>query len=63
MAEQPPQPINPRPLSSVARRLLARARTEWSRQQYEAAERSLTSVLALAPDATDVAAYPAGGRA
>jgi len=38
------------PLSSVATRLLARARREWVEQQFEAAERSLTSVLALAPD-------------
>ena len=38
------------PLSSVAARLLARARREWVEQQFEAAERSLISVLALAPD-------------
>ena len=38
------------PLSSVATRLLTRARREWIEQQFEAAERSLTSVLALAPD-------------
>ena len=34
----------------MARRLLARARREWVEQQFDAAERSLTSVLALAPD-------------
>ncbi|MGH8126324.1 MAG: tetratricopeptide repeat-containing sulfotransferase family protein [Rhodanobacteraceae bacterium] len=34
----------------MATRLLARARQEWTRQQFEAAERSLTSVLALAPE-------------
>ncbi|HEY7886742.1 MAG TPA: sulfotransferase [Steroidobacteraceae bacterium] len=42
-----------RPLSSVASRLLARARKEWSQQQFEAAEQSLISVLALAPDEPD----------
>jgi len=36
-------------LSPVARRLLARARSEWEASQFDAAERSLTSVLALAP--------------
>lgn len=36
--------------SSVARRMLARARREWQQQRFDAAERSLTSVLALAPD-------------
>ena len=45
-----PVPTSRRPLSSVATRLLARARREWEQQQFEAAERSLTSVLALAPD-------------
>ena len=39
-----------RPLSSVAARLLARARREWLEQEFEAAERSLISVLSLAPD-------------
>lgn len=38
------------PLSSVAARLLARARREWQQRQFEDAERSLTNVLALAPD-------------
>ncbi|MGN6191054.1 MAG: tetratricopeptide repeat protein, partial [Rhodanobacteraceae bacterium] len=37
------------PLSPVAKRLLARARGEWEAHQFDAAERSLTSVLALAP--------------
>jgi tetratricopeptide (TPR) repeat protein len=37
------------PLSPVARRLLARARGEWEASQFDAAERSLTSALALAP--------------
>ncbi|HKZ11732.1 MAG TPA: sulfotransferase [Rhodanobacteraceae bacterium] len=36
-------------LSPVARRLLARARSEWEASQFDAAERSLGSVLALAP--------------
>lgn len=42
-----------RPLSSVAARLLARARKEWERQQFEAAQQSLLGVLALAPDEPD----------
>ena len=42
-----------RPLSSVATRLLARARREWEQRQFEAAEGSLNSVLALAPDCLD----------
>ena len=42
-----------RPLSSVAARLLARARKEWAQQQFEAAEQSLISVLTLAPDEPD----------
>jgi Tfp pilus assembly protein PilF len=42
-----------RPLSSVATRLLARARKEWAQQQFEAAEQSLISVLTLAPDEPD----------
>jgi tetratricopeptide (TPR) repeat protein len=37
------------PLSPVAKRLLARARNEWETSQFDAAERSLASVLALAP--------------
>ncbi|HEV2268582.1 MAG TPA: sulfotransferase [Steroidobacteraceae bacterium] len=42
-----------RPLSSVAARLLARARKEWEHQQFEAAQQSLIAVLALAPDEPD----------
>jgi tetratricopeptide (TPR) repeat protein len=42
-----------RPLSSVAARLLARARREWEQQQFEAAQQSLSGVLALAPDEPD----------
>ncbi len=42
-----------RPLSSVAARLLARARGEWEHQQFEAAQQSLIAVLALAPDEPD----------
>ncbi|MBU6416651.1 MAG: sulfotransferase [Xanthomonadaceae bacterium] len=34
----------------MANRLLTRARQEWAQHQFEAAERSLTNVLALAPD-------------
>ena len=41
------------PLSPVAARLLARARKEWAQRQFDAAERSITSVLALAPDDAD----------
>ena len=37
------------PLSPVAARLLARARREWEARQFDAAERTLASVLALAP--------------
>ena len=47
--QDPPQ----RPLSPVATRLLARARREWEQRQFEAAEGSLNSVLALAPDCLD----------
>lgn len=42
-----------RPLSSVATRLLARARREWEHQQFEATQQSLLGVLALAPDEPD----------
>ncbi|HEV2444069.1 MAG TPA: tetratricopeptide repeat protein, partial [Steroidobacteraceae bacterium] len=42
-----------RPLSSVAARLLARGRSEWAQQQFEAAQQSLIAVLALAPDEPD----------
>lgn len=52
--EPAPAACPPRlPLSPVAARLLARARREWEQQQYHAAELSLTSVLALAPDDAD----------
>jgi tetratricopeptide (TPR) repeat protein len=37
----------------VAARLWARARKEWEQRQFDAAERSLTNVLALAPDDVD----------
>jgi tetratricopeptide (TPR) repeat protein len=47
--QDPPQ----RPLSRVATRLLARARSEWEQRQFAAAEGSLNSVLALAPDCLD----------
>lgn len=49
----PLQNMARRPLSPVASRLWARAQKEWEQQQFDAAERSLTSVLALAPDNTD----------
>src|SRR5579875_2364377 len=45
-AQDPSRP----PRSPVTARLLERARREWARQEYEAAERSLTNALALAPD-------------
>lgn len=48
-AERPPR----RPLSPVAARLWTRARKEWEQQQFDAAEMSLTSLLALAPDHAD----------
>ncbi|MHB1058846.1 MAG: tetratricopeptide repeat-containing sulfotransferase family protein [Rhodanobacter sp.] len=41
------------PLSPVAARLLAKARREWEQRQFEDAERTITSVLALAPDDPD----------
>ena len=41
------------PLSPVATRLLARARAEYAQRQFDAAEQSLASVLALAPDNPD----------
>lgn len=44
------QDLSQRPLSSVARRLLARAQREWDERQLDAAAQSLASVLALAPD-------------
>lgn len=53
--ENPSSATRPRrtPLSPVAARLWARARAEWEQQRYDAAELSLTSVLALAPDDLD----------
>lgn len=52
--EPPPVQSPPRqPLSPGAARLLAKARKEWEQRQFEAAERSITSVLALAPDDPD----------
>ena len=50
---QSAQGVSRRPLSSVAGRLLARARREWGQQQFEAAEQSLINVLRLAPDEPD----------
>lgn len=50
---QSAQGLSRRPLSSVAARLLARARREWGQQQFEPAEQSLTNVLNLAPDEPD----------
>jgi Tfp pilus assembly protein PilF len=38
------------PLSRTAARMLARARVEWERRDYAAAEHALCNVLALAPD-------------
>ena len=45
--------LQQRPLSPVAARMLARAKEESRRQDFEAAERSLSNVLALAPDDPD----------
>lgn len=42
-----------RTLSPAAARLLATARRQWAQRQPEAAEQSITSVLALAPDDPD----------
>jgi len=42
-----------RPLSSVAARMLARAKKEFAERQFENAEQSLNNVLALAPDEPD----------
>ena len=42
-----------RALSPAAARLLATARRQWAQRQPEAAEHSITSVLALAPDDPD----------
>ena len=50
-----PDPVQreKRPLSSVAARMLARARKEFAERQFENAEQSVTNVLALAPDDLD----------
>lgn len=45
----PTPPLQRRPLSPVAARLLARAEAECKQQRFEAAERSLAAVLALVP--------------
>lgn len=42
--------VHAKPLSPMATRLMARVRKEWQQQQFQAAEQSLTNVLALAPD-------------
>lgn len=42
--------LSQRRRSSVARRLLTRARKEWQQRKFDVAERSLTSALALVPD-------------
>src|SRR5690349_2236498 len=39
--------------SPMPARLLAKAREEWKRRQFDAAEQTITSVLALAPDDPD----------
>jgi len=49
------------PLSRTAARMLARAREEWERRDFAAAEHSLTNVLALAPN--DLAAIRMLGMA
>jgi len=54
MSAQPTLPrAERRPLSSVAARMLARAKKEFADRQFENAEQSLTNVLALAPDEPD----------
>ncbi len=50
MTETRPAQGTPQPLSTAAERMLAKAREEWSRHAFDAAERSLISVLALAPN-------------
>ena len=49
----PSQIPSRRPLSSVAARMMTRARKAWADRQFEDAEQSLTNVLALAPDDAD----------
>jgi len=54
MSAQPTLPrAEKRPLSSVAARMLARAKKEFADRQFENAEQSLTNVLALAPEEPD----------
>jgi tetratricopeptide (TPR) repeat protein len=54
MSAQPaPVPQEKRRLSSVAARMLARAKNEFADRQFELAEQSLNNVLALAPDEPD----------
>src|SRR5690348_5325422 len=54
MSAQPTlPPAVRRPLSSVATRMLARAKKEFAARQFDNAEQSLTNVLALAPDEPD----------
>lgn len=48
---RPAQGTPPPALSPAAERLLAQAREAWARHDFDAAERSLVGVLALAPDA------------
>ena len=48
-AQEPPRP----PLSPEAAGLLARARQAWGQRQFDAAERLIAQVLALAPDEAD----------
>jgi tetratricopeptide (TPR) repeat protein len=43
----------PSPLPPAAARLLARAREEWRQRRFDAAERSIVQVLALAPNDAD----------
>jgi len=45
--------IRPAPPAAAAAQLLARAREEWQQRQFDAAERSIQQVLALAPDNAD----------
>jgi tetratricopeptide (TPR) repeat protein len=45
--------VHPTPLPPAASEWLARAREEWRQRQFDAAERSIQQVLALAPDDAD----------
>jgi len=47
------QTAQPTPLSPTAARLWAKAREEWRQRQFDAAERSLIQLLALAPGNAD----------